>query len=276
MNVLNRPAEFLRDFLDRLLGRGLRPLGLSAAATSDRGLVREDNQDSFASIPQDGFLCVADGMGGGDGGALASQWCCEALQAAVAATRDQPLETREAEVEAALQQANARIRAFARQNAYKSMGTTALAFLLEPGQGFRARVFHVGDSRLYRFRNGRLDLLTRDHTVGNELGRAMSANGMDQARSLQARSNPLTHILTRAVGTELRARSEWHTVDVQRGDRLMLCSDGVHDMLDDGTIGALLRAAKSPRDAVEQVETAVRQAGAGDNYTIVCAFVAPR
>lgn len=273
MSFLNTTTGFLRDLLDRMLGRGLRPLGLSASATTDKGLVRDDNQDSFAALPADGVLCVADGMGGGDGGALASQWCCEALRDAVAATRGQPLETREGEVDAAVQRANARIRGFAKENGYRSMGTTALAFLLEPVQGFRARVFHIGDSRLYRFRNGRLDLLTRDHTVGNELGRAMSANSMDQARSLQARSNPLTHILTRAVGTEMRARPEWRTIDVQRGDRLMLCSDGVHDMLDDGTIGALLRAAKSPRDAVAQIEAAVRQAGAGDNYTIVCAFV---
>ena len=273
MNVLNRIGVFLRDLVDRLLGRGRRPLALSACARTDRGLVREDNQDCFACEPAEGFLCVADGMGGGEGGALASQWCCEALREARAASRGQPLGAVEAAVDAAVQAANARIRGYARLNGYKTMGTTAVALLLEPEEGFRARVFHVGDSRLYRFRNARLDLLTRDHTVGNELGRAMSSSSMDQARSLQARSNPLTHILTRAVGTEMRARPEWRTVDVQRGDRFLLCSDGVHDMLADGVIGTLLREARSPRDAVARIEAAVRQAGAGDNYTIVCAFV---
>ena len=273
MSWLGATGGGLRDFLDRALGRGRRPLELVSAATTDRGLVREENQDAFVHVAADGFLCVADGMGGGEGGALASQWCCEALGAASAATRGRPLETREDAVDAALQQVNGRIRAYARENGYRTMGTTVVAFLLEPKEGFRARALHVGDSRLYRFRNGRLDLLTRDHTVGNELGRAMSSNSADQARSLQARSNPLTHILTRAVGTELRARPEWRTVDVQRGDRLLLCSDGVHDMLDDAAIGALLRDAKSPQAVVSQVETAVRQAGAGDNYTILSAFV---
>ena len=276
MNVLNRTGVFLRDLVDRMLGRGRRPLTLSACARTDRGLVREDNQDAFACEPVDGFLCVADGMGGGEGGALASQWCCEALASASAATRGQALETREGAVDAALQDANGRIRDFAREKGYKTMGTTAVAFLLEPGEGFRARVLHVGDSRLYRFRNGRLDLLTRDHTVGNELGRAMASSGSDQARNLQARSNPLTHILTRAVGTELRARPEWRTVDVLRGDRFLLCSDGVHDMLDDKAVGAVLREAGSPASAVARLEAAVREAGAGDNYTILVAFATTR
>ena len=276
MNVFGKIGVSLRDLTDRMLGRGRRALALSACARTDRGLVREDNQDAFVCEAADGFLCVADGMGGGEGGALASQWCCEALAAACAATRGRPLEARESAVDAALQEANARIRGFAREKGYKTMGTTAVAFLLEPAEGFRARALHVGDSRLYRFRNGRLDVLTRDHTVGNELGRAMSTGNSDQARSLQARSNPLTHILTRAVGTELRARPEWRTVDVQRDDRYVLCSDGVHDMLDDASIGAILREAGSPASAVARLEAAVREAGAGDNYTIVCAFVTTR
>ena len=276
MNFLNKTGIFLQDLADRLLGRGRRPLALSACARTDRGLVREDNQDFFACEPAEGFLCVADGMGGGEGGALASQWCCDALEAACSETHGQSLEAREGAVAEALQQANARIRAFAQQNGYKTMGTTAVAFLLEPETGFRARAFHVGDSRLYRFRNGRLDLPTRDHTVGNELGRAMASSASDQARNLQARSNPLTHILTRAVGTELRARPEWRTVDVLRGDRYLLCSDGVHDMLDDKAIGAVLREAGSPASAVARLEAAVREAGAGDNYTILVAFATTR
>ena len=277
MSFLAKVGESLQDLSDRILGRGRRPLAFgSAAAVSDTGLVREENQDAYACAPEDGFLCVADGMGGGEGGALASRWCCEALLAASRAMAGQPLEARERAVDAALQEANVRIRGYAKESGFRTMGTTAVAVLLEPVEGFRARVFHVGDSRLYRFRNARLDVLTRDHTVGNELGRAMSSSSADQARSLQARSNPLTHILTRAVGTELRARPEWRTVDVQRGDRLMLCSDGVHDMLDDATIGRLLAMGRSPRDVVARIEAAVRHAGAGDNYTALCAFVTTR
>ena len=264
--------DFLQDLWGRLTGRRSR-LGFVAAATTDRGLVREDNQDSFVCAPEEGFLCVADGMGGGEGGALASQWTCAALQEAWLATRDKPLETREPQVLEALQSVNGRIRAYAKSNGFKVMGTTAAAILHECVEGFRARIFHVGDSRIYRYRLGRLDVLTRDHTVGNELGSAMSASSSAQAKSLQARSNPLTHILTRAVGTELRARPDWKTVDVQKGDRFMLCSDGVHDMLSDAEIAEILKESSSPRVAVAHIEAAVRKAGAGDNYTIVCGYV---
>lgn len=276
MSALESIRNFFEDAFDRLFGRARRPLALVATATTDRGLVRADNQDSFCSLPESGLLAVADGMGGGDGGALASQWTCEALAAAARTCAAEPLAAREARAETALQEVNERIRVFARENGYKSMGTTVVLLLLDLENGFCARICHIGDSRLYRFRNGRLDLLTRDHTVGNELGSAMSAGSAERARALQARSNPLTHILTRAVGTLIRARSEWKTVDVQRGDRFLLCSDGVHDMLDDASIGALLKASTSPRDAVARLADAVRVAGAGDNYTILCAWAVTR
>lgn len=264
--------DFLQNLWGRLTGRRTR-LGFIAAATTDRGLVRGDNQDSFICAPEEGFLCVADGMGGGEGGALASKWACEALQRAWMDSKDKPLEAREPQVQEALQSVNGRIRAYAKDKGFKVMGTTAAAILHECVDGFRARIFHVGDSRIYRYRLGRLDVLTRDHTVGNELGSAMSASSSAQAKSLQARSNPLTHILTRAVGTELRARPEWKTVDIQKGDRFLLCSDGVHDMLSDPEIAEILKDSSSPRVAMARVEAAVRKAGAGDNYTIVCGYV---
>lgn len=264
--------DFLLDLWGRLTGRRRR-LGFSAAATTDRGLVRDDNQDSFVCAPEEGLLCVADGMGGGEGGALASQWTCTALQEAWMSTKGRPLEAREPQVLEALQSVNGRSRSYAKSKGFKVMGTTAAAILHECVDGFRARIFHVGDSRIYRYRLGRLDVLTRDHTVGNELGSSMSAASAAQAKSLQARSNPLTHILTRAVGTELRTRPDWRTVDIQKDDRFLLCSDGVHDMLSDAEIAEILKDSSSPGVAVARIEAAVRKAGAGDNYTIVCAYV---
>lgn len=261
---------FLRNIWDWLTGRR-RPLGFTAATATDRGLVRAENQDAFACAEAAGFFCVADGMGGGEGGALASRWTCDALAAVWADTEGQPLAARETRLGEALQSVNGRIRAHARQQGYRVMGTTVAALLRAPEEGARARIFHVGDTRIYRLRHGRLDALTRDHTVGSELGAAMATARLDQAKALQARSNPLTHVLTRAVGTELRARPEWKTVDLQRGDRFLICSDGVHDMLSDADLAALLKGASSPRVAVARIEASVRHAGAGDNYTLVCA-----
>ncbi len=268
--------DALRILLDRLLGREMRPLRFIAAVTTDKGLVRADNQDSFVHQPETGFLCVADGMGGGDGGALASQWACATLAETWENSKDVLPAERESQMEAALQEVNGRIRAHAKEQGYKVMGTTVAALLQTQAESFRARIFHIGDSRVYRFRHGRLDPLTRDHTVGNELGTAMAVTSTDQARQLKARSNPLTHILTRAVGTEMRARPEWRTVDVQRGDRFLICSDGVHDMLSDAEIALILKASATPRIAAARIEAAVRKAGAGDNYTILCAYAVAR
>ena len=250
-----------------------RRMAFAAFATTDRGLVRPENQDSFASHPEKTFFCVADGMGGGADGQLASKWLCETLENVIP-TDGADLPMREEMIAVSLVEVNARIRAYAKEHGYKTMGTTVVGLVADPSRAVLARIFHVGDSRAYRFRFGRLDLLTRDHTVGNELGQAMS--GVDQARVLQARSNPLTHILTHAVGTELAVRTEWKSVDVQRGDRFLFCSDGVHDMLDDDEIKTILAEAATPRVAVARLEAAVRKAGAQDNYTIICAYAALR
>lgn len=249
-----------------------RRLAFSVSVVSDRGLVRAENQDNYADHSEQAFMCVADGMGGGADGALASQWACEALTTAALGAGDS-LEAREQALAQAFDEVNGRIRDYAKEHKYKTMGTTMVGLVADPANAVLARIFHVGDSRAYRFRYGRLDPLTRDHTVGNEIGQAMVMGNAEQARVMQARSNPLTHILTRALGTELRVRPEWRSVDLQRGDRLLFCSDGVHDLLDDDAIREILSQSATPRVAVARLETEVRKAGAHDNYTILCAFV---
>ena len=263
--------RFIRFILEKMRPHVERRTGLVAFAATDRGLVRRDNQDSFVCAASHAFLCVADGMGGGAEGATASRWACEDLSAACMAAGDD-LDMREEAVCDALKEVNSRIRSDAKEHGYKAMGTTVAGLVAGPGDVTLARIFHAGDSRIYRYRYGRLDLLTRDHTVGSELGNAMAAGDDAQAQALKARSNPLAHILTRAVGTEMIVRPEWKTVDVQRGDRFLLCSDGVHDMLDDATISSLLASAATPRVAVARIEAAVLKAGANDNYTILCAY----
>ena len=167
---------------------------------------------------------------------------------------------------------NDRIRAYARSNGYRMMGATIAMMLVDVANPARALVCYAGDSRIYRMRSGVLTQLTRDHTVGNELGRALSENAAARAADLQSRRNPLTHILTRAIGTELRARPDLAEIDVKRGDKFLLCSDGVHDMLDDVEIAPLLKGASDPAAAVSSLSAAVRNAGAADNFTMICVF----
>ena len=101
---------------------------------------------------------------------------------------------------------------------------------------------------------------------------ALSENAAERAADLQSRRNPLTHILTRAIGTELRARPDLAEIDVKRGDRFLLCSDGVHDMLEDPEIAPILKAASDPSAAIARLSAAVRNAGAADNFTMICVF----
>ena len=263
------------EWLSALFGRGdgggtQGPLRFDVAAATDRGLVRPENEDSYLMRPNDFFLAVADGMGGGADGALASAWISEAFTALLA---DPPagFRARVAGARAALDAANARIRAYMKERGIKMMGSTAAVLLADPARPARGVVAHVGDSRIYRWRKGKGAQLTRDHTVGDELGRAHVSDS--EAAALKSRKNPLSHILTRAVGTGLRVRPDWRKIDLRAGDRYLLCTDGVHDVLSNDQVSALLGRAKTPADAVKAFARNVVERGAPDNYTLVCAFV---
>ena len=256
-----------------IFGRSEKPQFPFATATvTDRGFVRRANEDFFLDRPEDGFFCVSDGMGGGDGGALASRWICEAFASVMDAEKDSAYEIKQFALVKEIQRVNDRIRAYAKNNGYRMMGATLALLLVDHANPTRALVCHAGDSRIYRLRAGELKQLTRDHTVGNELGRAPSESAAARAADLQSRRNPLTHILTRAIGTELRARPDMAEIDVRRGDRFLLCSDGVHDMLEDVEIAPLLKDASDPAAAITHLSAAVRNAGAADNFTMLCAF----
>ena len=260
----------LLNWFKNKLAKGPIDLEFAAGAITDRGLVRKDNQDAFLSLPDLGFFCVADGMGGCSNGALASKWICEALLAGCPdfVAEETSVITRVARLNAVLQQVNSRIRSYIRENGLKAMGSTIALLLFDSANRSHAVIAHAGDSRVYRLRKGTLRCLTRDHTVGEELSAKTSSRR--EAANLGARSNPLTHILTRAVGTEYKLRPSWRHIDVFPGDSFLICSDGVHDMLDDGQIAAVMNAGGSPEQIALRLQGEVVAAGAGDNYSIVC------
>ena len=262
-------------WLSSLFGRGgdvqQGPLHFDVAAATDCGLVRADNQDSYLMRKEEFFLAVADGMGGGADGALASAWICEEFAKFLELP---PVSFRErlAKAGAALADANTRIRAYIKERGIKMMGSTAALLMADPSRPTRGAIAHVGDSRIYRWRKGCGKLLTRDHTVGDELGRALVDD--TQAAAVKSRKNPLSHILTRAVGTGFKVRPDWRKIDLRADDRYLLCTDGVHDVLSDEQVSALLGRAKTPADAVKAFAREVVARGAPDNYTLVCAFAA--
>ena len=236
---------------------------VACVTASERGLVRKDNQDSLFVDAARTVFCVADGMGGGSEGATASRFVCEEI-AKVAETPD--LASRMRAVDAAIGAANAQIRAYSQEKGFKQMGSTVAVLLVDPAHARKGVICHVGDSRIYRVRRGSAELLTKDHTIGGELSALTRGQ---QAAGLRSRSNPLAHVLTRAIGTGDEVKADWRKIDVLPGDRLLLCSDGVHDVVSDGRIGSLLSRPEGLDGLSGRLTADVVAGGAPDNYTYV-------
>ena len=208
-------------------------------------------------------FCVADGMGGGSEGATASRFVCEEIaKTAGAGTFSERLEA----AEAAIAAANDRIRAYAKERGFKQMGSTVAVLLLDPSDKRRAAICHVGDSCIYRIRRRKAELLTHDHTIGGQLGdktRGITAAGF------KSRTNPLAHVLTRAIGAADRVEGEWRKIDAESGDRFLICSDGVHDVVSDARIGVILSRPDGLKESSRILAEEVVRHGAPDNFSYV-------
>lgn len=244
-------------WLNRLVTR------VDCLTLSETGSVRKDNQDSVFADRAKTVFCVADGMGGGSEGATASRFVCEEIAKTVGAgTFSERLKA----MDAAIVSANARIRAYAMERGFKQMGSTVAVLLLDPSDKRRAAICHVGDSRIYRIRRRKAELLTHDHTIGGQLGDL--AKGITAA-GFKSRTNPLAHILTRAIGTGERVEGEWRKIDAESGDRFLICSDGVHDVVSDARIGVVLSRPGGLKESSRILTEEVVRHGAPDNFSYV-------
>jgi serine/threonine protein phosphatase PrpC len=226
-------------------------LGLSTGLATDTG-PRPRNED-FASIacapPQaEGrgtVAAVADGMGGPPGGQEAATMAVEGfIEAYFRAPADQGVH--EAAM-AAVAAVNARIYAESRRNPrLQGMGTTlTVAILIEEGRGYQVHIAHVGDSRAFLLRAGRLEALTAEHNLGYR---------------------GLPHVLTRAVGTTASVEADYSLQGLALRERLLLCTDGVSGVLPASAL-ARLTGSGTPQAAAEAVVAAARAAGSLDNAT---------
>ena len=214
--------------------------------------------NAFAIATDLGIAVVADGMGGHNAGEVASEMAVSTTLAILGQTVGLPARDR---LETAVQAANAGIRErAARSPRYKGMGTTLVAALLDR-EGLT--VANVGDSRLYRLRHGTLTPLTRDHSLQQEF----IDKGLYSPE--EARQKVARNILTHALGLEDRTRIDITSHEVQAGDRYLLCSDGLHEMVSDDEIAALLGRSQ-PLDAISRTLVELANAKGGkDNITVV-------
>jgi PPM family protein phosphatase len=220
-------------------------------ATTDIGQVREGNEDAI--LINDPLYAVADGMGGHRGGEVASNL---ALQ-----TVEQMFAERQGTLTEQVERANRAV--FERSQSDRDvsgMGTTLTAALIEGGA---VRLAHVGDSRAYLFRGGKLQLLTEDHTLVHR----MVVEG--EITETEAENHPHRSVLTRALGVEGDVRVDETNVAVQEGDRLLLCTDGLTGMLSEDQIESILQDVRDPQEAVDRLVREANRAGGIDNITAV-------
>jgi protein phosphatase len=241
----------------------------AACGRTHVGLVRGTNEDSFDVLPHLGLFMVADGMGGAAAGEVASRMAIEQVRWAVEdAETTWPTDSSIKGPDswprrfiAGIHHANRRIRALVEQDWRKTgMGTTFAGLLV---QGHRAVIAHVGDSRVYRLRAGRLEPMTVDHSLVNDLVR-FGRMTPDEAASSSRR-----HVITRAVGPHERVEVDIRIVDVRPGDAFLLCTDGLHGMVDDEELAAILAELPEPCAAAERMIARANQEGGEDNITAI-------
>jgi protein phosphatase len=234
---------------------------------SDVGLKRKNNEDACLRVPERGVYCVADGMGGVVGGDLASAAIIDRMRKVFVeapATETESFAGHVALFRQAADAASRWIKEFADDKVIGQMGSTLVALVFDPNNPRRAVGLHAGDSRLYRYRNGQLQLLTADHTAAAALAAKL---GRDAAEIPGKFHNELV----RAVGLAETVELEKTLVDVASGDLFLLCSDGLTRMLSEEAISAALKSTNGgPLDLVAQtLITGANEAGGKDNVTVI-------
>lgn len=239
------------------------------AARTDVGKKREHNEDNLLSLPEMGIFLVADGVGGRACGEVASAMCVEAFSdeaqqiaaSIVAFDRSRSNEARNAvlsELDRVCQVATRRIYETAESEDRKGMTTTMVAVVVGGGSAF---LVHVGDSRAYLFRDGEVRQLTEDHSMVNELVRSGKMTWPE------ARASRHRHVITRAVGLYPTVQPSRGSFDLLPGDRLILCSDGLSDVVSPERMLQLV-GAYEPTKAVDELIQAALDRGGPDNVTV--------
>ncbi len=225
------------------------------AFRTDTGRQRNANEDSlFTRAP---VFVVADGMGGAQAGEVASKAAAEAFAGELASAPPERV------LRETIEGANRSIHQHARNDpGLAGMGTTITAAIVDP-EAEEVAIGHVGDSRAYRLRDGKLERLTRDHSLVEEMRRK------GQLTEAQAEDHPQRSIITRALGPEPEVEVDLQTVPAQTGDVFLICSDGLTTMLDDDHIARLLGRASTMQTAVRALVDEANRAGGRDNITVV-------
>ena len=234
-------------------GRGRRTSSATFGSRTDVGCVRDHNEDSLVVAPP--LFVVADGMGGHAAGEVASEIAVNVIAERAPEYPDAN------ELGRAVQAANhAILKAAHEGRGREGMGTTCTAAMLE---GERLVIAQVGDSRAYLLHKGKIQQLTRDHSLMADLIEA------GQITPEEARVHPQRSVITRALGSDPRTVADLYEINVDAGDRLLLCSDGLSGMVLDQDIEAILNRVSDPQRCASQLVNEAIAAGGHDNVTVI-------
>lgn len=218
---------------------------------TDIGLVRATNQDNFYIDTPGKWTVLADGMGGHKGGETASSIAVDVIKKSM---------TENTGLKEAIDNANKSVFDFAAENEeFSGMGTT---IVLCKVMGKTATIAHVGDSRAYKFGNGELTRITKDHSIVQQL---IDSGTITEE---QAKYHPQRNLITRAVGTEKSIEVDIDVVDFIKGDCILICSDGLSSYVNEEEILNILKTNTGSK-AVDELINAANKTGGKDNITVV-------
>lgn len=253
-------------------------MNLAAHVETHPGYVRDNNEDAHLALPDRGLMAVADGMAGHRFGELASAMTVKTIRrffesdeldrllsdqfrrAIRAGLESEELPYEEFKLRRAIEEANQAVFNAASLNPqYESMGTTVVAALLCEET---VHLAHIGDSRIYLMREETLDQVTTDHSLFNEYLKR------DYITPDEASTFPMKNVIVRALGVREQVEVECGRLPVQPGDTLMLCTDGLTDLVSDGDIAPVLAEKNSPEIQVRKLIELALEAGGVDNVTV--------
>lgn len=248
----------------------LMPYKIKSCGRSHKGLVRQNNEDVWEELSHAHFYALADGMGGHQAGEVAAREAVHTLCKIIEdkmhhASGHQSLSTVRRELQHAIELANFHVYKMGRNNPdLKGMGTTICCLYFHD----QSVVYgHVGDSRIYRFRDGELEQMTRDDSLLREL--------IDQGHLSEEQASEFLYknIITKAIGAEPSIEPGVHYDEAREGDIYMMCSDGLTDMLSDEEISKVMEKMHSVDEGVDRLISEAIGRGGHDNITIVMLMV---